>query len=403
MKFVLRAAFRSISRNKVRSILTTLGIMIGVAAVIAMVALGQGATVMIQIQIAELGSNLIMVVPGSTNRAGVRWGARSLTTLKLEDADAIREECSAVTEVAPVVRGMAQAVSGDQNWAAPILGTTPSYVAIRSWPMESGEMFTEHDVRIASKVCVVGKVVVNKLFLGADPVGQMVRIKKIPFKIIGTLKERGQNVFGDDQDDIVLVPISSAQKKLFGLTHLHTALASAASADHIPIAQNQMRLLLRQRHNIELKDDEDFALRTLSDLIETTEATLRILTILLSTVASISLVVGGVGVMNIMLVSVTERTREIGIRRAIGARRRDILWQFLVESVALSAMGGVIGVAGGMAITAIMSHVLNWPTLVSPGTVLVAFSFSGGVGVFFGFYPAHKAALLNPIEALRYE
>jgi len=403
MKFVLKAAFRSIARNTARSFLTTLGIIIGVAAVIAMVALGDGATVLIQKQIAEMGTNLVMVNPVSSNRSGVKWGRGTVKTLIEADARAIREECKAVAEVAPAARGMAQCVFGDQNWGTTICGTTPAYLTIRWWPLEAGDFFTDQDVRAARRVCVIGKVVANHLFMGADAVGQAMRIKNQPYTVMGVLRERGENVFGDDQDDIVLIPYTTAQRKLLGIKHLHQILVSAASLEAIPLVKAQIEPLLRQRHQIAANEDSDFTLTTLSDLIESTRATLRVVTLLMAIVASISLIVGGVGIMNIMLVSVTERTREIGIRRAIGARRRDILTQFLVESVVLSGVGGVLGVLTGIAATLTMSWLLDWPTLISAAPVVGAFSFSAAVGVFFGLYPARKAALINPIDALRYE
>ncbi len=403
MTFILKAAFRSIARSKVRSFLTTLGIIIGVGAVIAMVAIGQGATAMVQQQIASMGTNLIMVMPGSSGRGGVRWGAGSITTLVNEDADAIREDCGAVADVAPATRGVGQCIFAEQNWYTTILGTSPSYLAVRAWALESGNMFTDMDVRVANKVCVIGKTVVNNLFLGSDPIGQVIRIKKMPFKVLGVLTSRGQNAFGQDQDDTVLLPVTTAQKKMLGITYLHMVFVSARSPDLIHMAQDQITSLLRQRHKIAPNQDADFMLRSQTDLAQTASATSQIMTILLAAVASVSLVVGGIGIMNIMLVSVTERTREIGIRRAIGARRRDILMQFLVESVILSVMGGLIGVLVGMGGTWLISYLASWPTLVSPLAVLGAFSFSAAVGVFFGFYPARKASLLNPIDALRYE
>jgi putative ABC transport system permease protein len=403
VKFVLRAAFRSLARNKLRSFLTTVGIIIGVGAVIAMVALGHGATVMVQIQIEQMGTNLILVNPGSSNRSGVKWGRGTIKTLLPSDAKAIKEECKAVAEAAPVAQGMAQCVYGDQNWGTTFYGTTPAYLAIRSWVLGAGEAFTEHDDRVANRVCLLGQTVVNRLFMGADPIGMTIRIRKLPFTVIGVLRERGANVYGDDTDDIVLIPLATAQRKLLGIKHLHTILVSAVSGEAIPLAKAQIEPLLRQRHGLPPNDEADFTLKTLSEIVETTRATLQILTIIFVIVASISLLVGGVGIMNIMLVSVTERTREIGIRRAIGARRRDILMQFLVESVVLSGMGGLLGVLAGIGSTVVMSHVLDWPTLVSPCPVIGAFSFSGAVGVFFGFYPAHKAAFLDPIDALRYE
>ena len=401
--FVVRAACRSIARNKIRSFLTVLGIIIGVAAVIAMVALGDGAAALIQIQVSEMGTNLVMANPGSSNRSGVKWGRGTVRTLVATDAKAIKDECKAVAEVAPVARGMAQCVFGDQNWGTTIFGTTPAYLAIRCWHMEAGDVFTEQDIRAARRGCVLGKVVVNRLFVGSDPVGQTIRIRNLPFAVIGVLKERGENVFGDDQDDIVVIPYTTAQRKLLGIKHLHQILVSAVSSDSIPLAKAQIEPLLRQRHQIAPNEDSDFTLTTLSDLIESTRATLHVVTVLMAIVASISLIVGGIGIMNIMLVSVTERTREIGIRRAIGARRRDILMQFLVESVVLSSVGGLLGVLTGVGSTIVMSLALDWPTLISPVPVIGAFSFSGAIGMFFGLYPARKAATLNPIDALRYE
>ena len=404
MKFVVKVAFRSIARNKVRSFLTTLGIIIGVAAVIAMVAIGQGATAMVQQQIASMGTNLIIVMPGSSGRGGVKWGAGSITTLVPEDATAIKEDCPAVGEVASAVRGGAQCVFGDQNWNTSFQGTTPSYLAVRAWSLESGNMFTEMDVRVANKVCVIGKTVVTNLFLGSDPIGQTMRIKKMPFKVVGVLAARGQNAFGQDQDDVILVPVTTAQKKMLGITYLNMIFVSAKSPDLITMAQDQITSLLRQRHKLSQRDDLDFILRSQTDLAQTASETSKIMTILLAGVASVSLVVGGIGIMNIMLVSVTERTREIGIRRAIGARRWDILLQFLVESVILSVMGGIIGVFTGIFVgKVVIPYLLGWPTLIPPLWVVVAFLFSLVVGVFFGFYPARKASLLNPIDALRYE
>jgi putative ABC transport system permease protein len=403
MTFIFRASFRSIARNKVRSFLTTLGIIIGVAAVIAMVAIGQGATAAVQRQIARMGTNLLIVAPGSSARGGIREGAGSMGTLVNEDADAIKAECPAVAEVASAVRGVAQCVYGDQNWNTGTMGTTPAYPVVRAWPLESGSMFTDTDVRVANKVCVIGKTIVAKLFLGSDPVGQTIRIKKMPFKVLGVLTERGQDAHGHDHDDVILVPLSTAQKKMLGITYLQTIYVSARSPDLMDEAQGEITSLLRQRHKINPRDDADFTLRNQTDLVQAASAASQVMTILLAAVASVSLVVGGIGIMNIMLVSVTERTREIGIRRAIGARRRDILLQFLVESVILSVLGGVIGVMAGIASTLLIAHIAQWPTLISPGPVLGAFSFSGMIGVFFGFYPARKAALLNPIDALRYE
>ena len=403
MTFIIKAAFRSITRNKVRSFLTTLGIIIGVGAVIAMVAIGQGATAMVKANIAKMGTNLLMINPGSSGRGGVRMGAGTTNKLVNEDAEAIKDECPAVADVAPAVRDVAQCVYAGQNWNTTVRGTTPSYLAVRAWPLQSGSMFTENDVRVASKVCVIGNTVLVNLFGGSDPVGQTIRIKNMPFKIVGVLSQKGDEGQGHDHDDTILVPLSTAQRKMLHITYLNSIFISAVSPELMTVAQDQLTSLLRQRHKTAPNADADFALRNQTDLAETASATSQIMTMLLAGVASVSMVVGGIGIMNIMLVSVTERTREIGIRRAIGARRRDILMQFLVEAVVLSVLGGVLGVLAGIGSTLLISHLAEWPTLISPASVLGAFSFSGMTGVFFGFYPARKAAWLDPIDALRHE
>jgi putative ABC transport system permease protein len=403
MRIIIKSAFRSLARNKVRSFLTTLGIIIGVAAVIAMVAIGQGAGALVQEQIASLGTNAIAVMPGSSGRGGVRMGAGSVNTLVSKDAEAIEEDCPAASVASPLVRGCFQCVYGDQNWYTTVFGTTPSYLAVRCWGMASGSMFTDRDVRAAGKVCVIGKTVEDHLFPGVHPVGQTIRIKSMPFKVLGVLEARGQNALGQDQDDAVLIPLTSAQKKLLGITHLHMVIVSARSPSLIQVASDEITALLCQRHKMAPGAAPDFVLRTQLDLAEAARIASWILTALLLSVASVSLVVGGIGIMNIMLVTVTERTREIGIRRAIGARRQDILFQFLVEAVILSVLGGVLGVMVGIGSSVLVTYIVEWPTLVSPLSVLGAFLFSGAVGVFFGFYPARKASLLNPIDALRYE
>ena len=403
MTFILKAAFRSIARNKVRSFLTTLGIIIGVAAVIAMVAIGQGATAMVKAQIARMGTNLLMINPGSSGRGGVRMGAGSMNTLVNEDADAIKAECPAVADVAPSTRDSAQCVYANQNWNTTLRGTTPSYLAVRAWRLEWGSMFTEMDVRAANKVCVIGKTVLTNLFSGSDPVGQTIRVKKMPFKVVGVLSERGQDGHGHDQDDIILVPITTAQKKMLRIIYLHSIYVSATSPDLMTMAEDQITSLLRQRHKIPPSDDADFALRNQTDLAETASATSKVMTILLAGVASVSLVVGGIGIMNIMLVSVTERTREIGVRRAVGARKMDILLQFLLESAFLSLGGGAIGVGLGIVAARLVSQFARWPTVVQPSAVLLAFGFASLIGLFFGFYPARRAAGLDPVDSLRYE
>jgi putative ABC transport system permease protein len=400
---ILKVAMRSLDRNKLRSFLTMLGIIIGVGAVIAMMAVGYGAQTRIQDQIASLGTNVLMVFPGSTNQGGVRLGTGSVSTLTPEDLDAIKAQCPAVQLASPAIRTGAQVVYGENNWATSIMGGTEEYFAIRSWPVSSGEYFTEADVRAATKVCVVGQTIVDNLFNGGNCVGSVIRIKKLPFKIVGVLAPKGQSAQGTDQDDIIIAPYTTVQKKLMGVTFLGIMLVSAVSADAMNEAQSEITDLLRARHKILPWDDNDFTVRSQTEIANAAESTTQVLTILLASIASISLLVGGIGIMNIMLVSVTERTREIGIRMSIGARGKDILFQFLIEAMVLSLFGGTIGVIMGVASSKLISALAGWPTVVSAMSVGMAFLFSAAVGIFFGFYPARKAALLNPIDALRYE
>jgi putative ABC transport system permease protein len=393
---------QALTRNRMRTGLTTLGIVIGVAAVIATLAIGQGAREAVQAQIRALGANTLMVIPGTMTSGGARGGMGSITTMNDEDALAIRRECPAVSAVAPVVRTSAQVVFGNVNWSTSIAGTTADYTIIRQWPVESGVFITDSDVRGAAKVCVLGRTVARELFGDADPVGQTVRIKDIPFRVVGVLDYKGSG-FGGDQDDFVVIPLTTAQRKLLGITHVHMINASAASVGLIGTAQQQITELLHQRHRIRPGDSDDFFMRTQLEIASSAEATSRVMTLLLASVAAVSLIVGGIGIMNIMLMSVTERTREIGIRRAIGAKRRDILLQFLLESAFLSLAGGALGVALGMVAAQLVSSIARWPTLIQPGAVAVAFGFATLVGLFFGFYPARRASRLDPIEALRYE
>jgi putative ABC transport system permease protein len=393
---------QALTRNRMRTGLTTLGIVIGVAAVIATLAIGQGAREAVQAQIRALGANTLMVIPGTMTSGGARGGMGSITTMNDEDALAIRRECPAVSAVAPVVRTSAQVVFGNVNWSTSIAGTTADYTIIRQWPVESGVFITDSDVRGAAKVCVLGRTVARELFGDADPVGQTVRIKDIPFRVVGVLDYKGSG-FGGDQDDFVVIPLTTAQRKLLGITHVHMINASAASVGLIGTAQQQITELLHQRHRIRPGDSDDFFIRTQLEIASSAEATSRVMTLLLASVAAVSLIVGGIGIMNIMLMSVTERTREIGIRRAIGAKRRDILLQFLLESAFLSLAGGALGVALGMLAAQLVSSIARWPTLIQPGAVAVAFGFATLVGLFFGFYPARRASRLDPIEALRYE
>lgn len=399
-------ALRALRVNKMRSALTMLGIIIGVAAVITMIAVGSGAKARIAEQIASMGSNLLIVLSGSATSGGMRFGAGTVPTLTVEDAKAILNEIPAVRYVAPNQSGVAQVVYGNQNWSTIVNGTYPEILEIREWPLSSGRAFSQQELDGAAKVCILGKTVVENLFGAIDPVGQIVRIKKIPFTVIGVLSPKGQSTWGQDQDDTIFVPLSTAQKKLFGTAFpgmVRTITVQAKGPEYVEEAERQITELLRQRHRIQPSQDNDFSVRNLTEVMSSAERSAETMSYLLGAIASISLLVGGIGIMNIMLVSVTERTREIGIRMAVGAKSRDILLQFLIESLVLSTMGGTIGILLGMAGTFVLSALTQWPTLFSVRAILLAFLFSGCVGVFFGFYPARKAALLNPIEALRYE
>jgi putative ABC transport system permease protein len=404
----VQIAFRALRVNKLRSGLTMLGIIIGVAAVIAMVAVGSGATARIQEQIQSIGSNMIMVIPGSITSSGIRLGAGNAVTLTQDDAKAIAAECPAVAAVAPVSRGGAQVVYGNNNWATSIQGTTPDYLAIRDNQIAEGQSFTQQDVDSDAKVAVLGKTVVDNLFGGSDPIGQVIRVKNVPFTVVGTLAPKGQSPMGQDQDDVILLPISTAKKKVLGVNQANAAsvgsiLVQARDGSLMSQAEEQTRALLRQRHRLQPNQEDDFTVRNLEEVFSAQESSARVMSILLASIASVSLIVGGIGIMNIMLVSVTERTREIGLRQAVGAKTKDILTQFLVEAVTLSLVGGVIGIVLGGAASALISHFAQWNTLVSPTAILMAFAFSAFVGIFFGYYPARKAAFLDPIEALRYE
>jgi putative ABC transport system permease protein len=400
-----KVALRALSRNKMRSILTMLGIIIGVGAVIAMVGIGQGASASIQAQIANLGNNMLIVQSGSQNTGGLRGGAGSTNTLTADDADAIERECPAVQAASPGVRANGQLIFGNQNWlpSAGISGVNQKFPQIRAWPIQSGEFFSEADVRNATRVAVLGKTVVDNLFSGGDPIGQQVRVRNLPFKVVGVLSVKGQNQYGQDQDDTVLIPYTAAQKKLLTITWINNINVSAISAKATFDAQNQITSLLRQRHKLAPNQEDDFFVRNLTDVADAADQSSKIMTNLLASIAGVSLLVGGIGIMNIMLVSVTERTREIGIRMAIGARSSVIRRQFLIESITLSLVGGILGVIFGIATAITISKLLQWNTLISPISVMVAVVFSVVVGVVFGYYPARKAASLDPIEALRYE
>ena len=402
----LKIAVRALRTNKMRSFLTMLGIIIGIAAVIAMIAIGSGASTIISEQIASIGSNILLVLPGSTTSGGLRLGSGSTPTLTYDDARAIKAECPAVAFAAPIVRGGAQVVYGNMNWSTIVMGVTPEYLTVRDWPTTEGRNLAQSDVEGTTKNCLIGQTVATNLFGSEDPLGKIIRIKKVPFTVVGILDRKGQSPQGSDQDDIIFVPLRTAQRKLFGSqfpNSVGSIMVQAKSEQDLDRAEDEVNALLNQRHRIGPSRDTDFTVRNLTELLGVAEQSSKAMSLLLGAVASISLIVGGIGIMNIMLVSVTERTREIGIRMAIGAKERDILLQFLTEAVLLTLVGGVIGMALGVAGAKLVSAFFNWPTLISLQAIAMAFGFSGAVGIFFGFYPARKAASLKPIEALRYE
>jgi putative ABC transport system permease protein len=402
----LRIALRALMVNKMRSALTMLGIIIGVGAVIAMIAVGSGAKKRIADQIASMGSNILIVLSGSSTSGGLRHGAGTVPTLTVDDSKAILAEIQGVRLVAPNISGIAQVVYGNQNWSTVIYGTTPEFLEIREWVLMSGRLFTQQDVDGAVKVCLLGKTVAENLFGGMDSIGQVVRIKKVPFTVIGVLAPKGQSTWGQDQDDIIFAPLTTAQKRLFGMQFpgmVRVITVQARELEVMKTVEDQITELLRQRHRIQPGQENDFSVRNLTEIASSAEQSAKVMSLLLGAIASISLIVGGIGIMNIMLVSVTERTREIGIRIAVGAKGKDILLQFLIESLVLSLVGGILGIGIGVIGTILLSTFTEWPVLFSPPAIFLAFFFAGSVGVFFGFYPARKASLLNPIEALRYE
>jgi len=407
LRMTLHAAFRALRRNKMRSILTMLGIIIGVAAVIAMVSVGQGANVAVQKQIESLGTNLLMVMPGSTTAGGVRSGWGGVSTLTLQDAAAIKRECPAVNAVTYFRRQGVQVIYGNKNWSTTAQGTTPEFAQVRNWNTSAGSFFTARDDATANRVVVIGQTVATQLFgEGEDPVGAQIRILEVPFTVIGVLEGKGQAGYGQDQDDVLLMPFNTAVRRVLGTKFVGTVdmiFASASSQDVVDQAETEITDLLRNRHHIAPKQDDDFNVRNLADIAKARESAGQVMTTLLLSVASISLLVGGIGIMNILLVSVTERTREIAIRMAIGAKSRHILLQFLVEAITLSTAGGIAGAMFGIAGAKAISFFADWPTLLSATAVIGSILFSGAVGVFFGFYPAHKASRLDPILALRYE
>ena len=399
----VNVAFRALRRNKLRSFLTALGIIIGVAAVIAMVGIGNGAKAQVEAQIASLGENVILIFSGSTTASGIRTGWGNAGTLKIEDAEAIRREVPGVVAVSEEIRSTTQVAAGNQNWLTQVLGESADYLDIRQWQLADGASFTPQDVRSANKVCVIGRTTASQVFGNDDPVGQVLRIKNVPFVVTGVLTPKGLSAQGSDQDDVVIMPYTSAMKRVVGGTTLRSINVQVGDARQLPAAQQQIISLLRQRHNIRAGKDDDFTVRGQQEIADMATAQSKTMTVLLGAIAGVSLIVGGIGIMNIMLVSVTERTREIGVRLAVGAHGRDILSQFLIEAVALSSVGGIIGIAFGVGASKVLSVYQNWPTLISLSSIIVSFLFSAAVGIFFGFYPARKAAALDPIEALRYE
>lgn len=403
LREVIRVALRALARNKMRTILTMLGIIIGVAAVICTVAIGQGAGQQVQRQIQDLGTNMLIIFAGSVNSGGVRMGSQATKTLTADDAEAIMQHVPSIVAISPGLGAGVQIVNGNQNWATRADGASAEYFQIRNWPVVEGSAFSKRDVDSASNVCVIGKTVATQIFGDDDPVGKVVRVEKIPFRVLGLLATKGQSTFGQDQDDTIIMPYTTLQKKIVGISWLQTITAEVDTQADIPVAQQQIAELLRQRHRLRSSADDDFIIRSPDELAQMAGAITRILTLLLGSIASVSLLVGGIGIMNIMLVSVTERTREIGVRMAVGATEEDVQRQFLSEAVVLSSLGGVIGIALGMAASILVSSALHWPTVVSPLSVLIAVFFSAAVGIFFGYYPARKAARLDPIEALRYE
>ena len=402
---IIRVAFRALIRNKMRAALTMLGIIIGVAAVIAMVSIGQGASASVQAQIESIGTNLLFVSAGAQNVGGVRSGTgdTGTNTLTVDDLQAIKREVPSVSMVTPNVNARSQLVAGNMNWNTAVTGVSEEYPEIRKWPVANGSFFTDADVRTAARVIVIGQTLADNLYPGTDPIGQDIRVLNLPFRIVGVMARKGQDPQGRDQDDVAFAPYTTVQKKILGRDRVQIAFVSAISQDATYTAQSQITELLRQRHKLAASEPNDFTVRNMTDVAEAANETSKTMTILLACIAGVSLLVGGIGIMNIMLVSVTERTREIGIRMAIGARSSAVRSQFLIESIVLSLTGGMLGIVLGVAFSLAIPAFLGWPTLVSMMAIIGSALFSAAVGIFFGYYPARKAASLDPIEALRYE
>jgi putative ABC transport system permease protein len=400
---VIRVALRTLGRNKMRTLLTMLGIIIGVMAVICIVGVGTSASDQVQDQIQSLGVNMLFVMAGSVNSGGIQMGTEATNTLVVSDAQAMLREIPEITLISPETDTTAQVVYGGQNWATRDQGVGPDYFAIRNWPVVLGSSFSERDVDTAADGCVIGSTVANKLFGGDNPIGKVIRVKTLPVTVIGELETKGQSTFGRDQDDVIMMPYTTVMKKLVGVDWLQLITASIDSKNDVNLATSQITALLRQRHHLRADEDNDFSIRSPAEIAQTVGRISLILTVLLGSVAAISLLVGGIGIMNIMLVSVTERTREIGVRMAVGATEGDVQRQFLSEAVVLSSIGGIIGVVFGIASSIFVAKAMQWPTAVSPLSIVGAVAFSAAVGIFFGYYPARKASRLDPIEALRYE
>lgn len=399
---MIRLALESLRRNRLRSFLTTLGIIIAVAAVIAMIAVGRGAMEKVQTQIASLGTNVLFVMPGATTQGGVRQYG-TITKFSQDDLYAIQKNASEVESVSPQMHQVFQVVSENQNWSTAVLGVSPSYFQIRNWHSVKGRLFTDQEVSAGAKVALLGQIVVRNLFGSEDPVGKIIRIKNVPFHVIGVMEPKGQSGFGGDQDDTVIIPYTTDMRRITGIAYFNFLIAGAKSQDQVPAASAQITEILREQHHIAPQKESDFTIRTQDEFAQAAQQSYSVLLVLLASVAGISLLVGGIGIMNIMLVSVTERTREIGIRMAVGATERDILYQFLVEAVVLSVIGGIIGILFGASIAVLISRFAHWRILISSGAVVLSFAFSAFVGIFFGYYPARRASSLNPIDALRYE
>ncbi|NII25625.1 FtsX-like permease family protein [Pseudoflavitalea sp. X16] len=403
---LLRIAWKALLRNKLRAFLTMLGIIIGVGSVITMVAIGQGSKQSIRDQLSTMGSNMINIRPSSnvTVGGGARLGASGLQTLTLPDVTAIEQQAQHITDVSPAVTANGQVINGSLNWPTSIQGVSPGYLNIRQWKLKSGTPFTDEDVKTSAKVALIGQTIVENVFpAGEDPVGKIIRFNKTPFKVIGVLEEKGENTFGQDQDDIIMAPYTTVQKRLLAIDYVQAIYASAINEQSSDTATNEITAILRKQHKLKATDDNDFTVRTQAELISTISSTSELLTVLLAAIAGISLIVGGIGIMNIMYVSVTERTKEIGLRMSIGARGIDILLQFLTEAIFISITGGVIGVALGIIASQVITWLLSWPTLVSQSSIILSFLVCAVTGVFFGYYPARNASRLDPIEALRYE